>query len=241
MDKQDGHKPPRAVQRAAARGLKLRQEFGRGGTAVGIARARDLSNGKSVSTGTVRRMKAFFDRHEKNKDTPPEQGNGKIAWLLWGGDPGRRWAEGILRREEKADMGKDVKKFNLDAQVLKVNEELGLVMGYAIVCCEDGEPYFDLQGDHIPEDAMLKASLDFMENSRTAKEMHDGDEKGTVVFAWPMTSEVAKAFDIEVNKTGLMIAVRPDEDMLEKFRSGELTGFSIGGMRGEDEEIEDDG
>lgn len=89
--------PPDTVRKAAQRGLDLRRQFGRGGTDVGIARARDLAGGKAIPVATLRRMKAFFDRHEGNKDTPPEEGNGMIAWLLWGGSPGRRWAESSLR------------------------------------------------------------------------------------------------------------------------------------------------
>ena len=130
-------------------------------------------------------------------------------------------------------------EFQFTGEVLKVDEQLGLVMGYAIVCAEEGEPYFDKQGDHIPEDAMLKAALDFMEHSQVAREMHGGEQAGTVVFAWPMTTDVAKAFEIEARKRGLMIAMRPDADMLQKFRSGELRGFSIGGVRVEDEEVAD--
>lgn len=128
--------------------------------------------------------------------------------------------------------------FEVRSDVVKFDEGLGLVMGYAIVCKQDGEDYFDLHGDHIPEDAMMKAALDFMENSQVAKEMHQGDRVGTVVFAWPMTTEVAKAFGFEVKKTGLLIAVRPtDQEMLAKFRDGRLTGFSIGGHRVQDEEV----
>ena len=130
--------------------------------------------------------------------------------------------------------------FSTGAKVVKVDEGLGLVMGYAIVCKEVGEPYFDKQGDHIPEDSMLEAALDFMENSRLAREMHAGDGKGSVVFAWPMTEDIAKAFGIATDTTGLMIAMRPSDDaMLEKFRDGTYTGFSIGGERIEDEEVED--
>ena len=33
----------------AQRGLDWRREFGRGGTAVGVARARDIVNGKDMS------------------------------------------------------------------------------------------------------------------------------------------------------------------------------------------------
>lgn len=134
---------------------------------------------------------------------------------------------------QEADIG-----FELRAEVVKVDATLGLIMGHAIICTEDGEPYFDVQGDHIPEDSMLKASLDFMENSQVAKEMHTGDQAGTVVFAWPMTADIAKAFGVMTKKTGLWIAVRPsDKEMLEKFQLGELTGFSIGGIRIKDEDV----
>lgn len=128
--------------------------------------------------------------------------------------------------------------FDVRAEVVKVDESLGLVMGFGIICLKGGEPYFDLQGDHIPEDSMLKAALDFMENSQVAKEMHQGEEAGTVVFAFPLTSDIAKAFDIQTKITGLMIAMKPNAEMLKRFQEGELTGFSIGGMRLEDEEVE---
>lgn len=122
-----------------------------------------------------------------------------------------------------------IRKSN-EATVAKVSDELGLVFGYAIVCKKDGEAYYDLHGDHIPEDTMLEAATDFMERSRTALEMHKGEKKGTIVFAFPLTSEVAKSLDIKAPKTGLLIAMRPDsEEILAKFRSGEYTGFSIGG------------
>jgi hypothetical protein len=117
----------------------------------------------------------------------------------------------------------------------KVDEDLGLVMGFAIICKVDGEPYFDLQDDHIPEDSMLKAATSFMEEARTAKEMHAGEGIGSVVFAFPLTTDIAKAFKLESRVTGLMIAMKPnDKALLDKFRDGTFTGFSIGGLRGED-------
>jgi len=122
--------------------------------------------------------------------------------------------------------------FQYNAEFVKVDEELGLVLGWAIICKKDGEPYFDTQGDHIPEHGMLEAAVDFMLSDRISKEMHVGDGKGKVVFLWPMTAEVAKAFGIETATTGMMIAVRPeDPEYLEAFKNGELTGFSIGGSR----------
>lgn len=117
-----------------------------------------------------------------------------------------------------------------EATLVKVDESLGLVFGYAIVSKIDGEDYYDLHGDHIPESVMLEAATDFMQEGRVAKDMHEGDAAGTVVFAFPLTTDIAKSLDIEVSKTGLLIAMKPDSDeMLAKFASGEYTGFSIGG------------
>lgn len=103
----DGYAPPKGAREEAARGLEWRREYGRGGTAVGVARARDIANGASLSLDTIGRMVSFFARHEVNKSAegwnPGEQGYpsaGRIAWALWGGDAGRRWAESILDREE---------------------------------------------------------------------------------------------------------------------------------------------
>ena len=94
------HTPTDAMASNARRGLALRKEYGRGGTAVGVARARDIANKASLSNSTVMRMHSFFSRHRVDKKgkgwTAGSEGypsNGLIAWLLWGGDSGARWAE----------------------------------------------------------------------------------------------------------------------------------------------------
>lgn len=120
MQKEESFTVPQNVRSAARRGLRLREKFGRGGLTPqeagkqgigsGMARARDLVEGK-VSYSTVKRMKAFFSRHRGNKKTGPDSRgrmwdsdsnptNGFIAHLLWGGDAGKRWAESVVRREE---------------------------------------------------------------------------------------------------------------------------------------------
>ena len=130
----------------------------------------------------------------------------------------------------------------LKAEVAKVDTALGLVFGWGIICKVDGEPYFDLQGDHIPEDSMLKATADFMLKSRVAGIMHERDanggavQDGAVVFSFPLTEQTAKAMGIACDRTGWMIAVKPSAAVLEKYKSGEFTGFSIGGKRLVDED-----
>lgn len=100
--------PPQGVREAARRGLEVRASkppSERGGTEVGVARARDLANGRTVSPDTARRMKAYFDRHEVDQqgETWDEQGKGWQAWQLWGGDPGRSWSAKLVRQMNAAD------------------------------------------------------------------------------------------------------------------------------------------
>jgi hypothetical protein len=100
--------PPQGVKEAAKRGLEVRATkpaSQRGGTPVGIARARDLSGGKAISPDTARRMKAFFDRHEVDKEgsTWSEKGKGWQAWQLWGGDAGYAWAKKLVKQMNSRD------------------------------------------------------------------------------------------------------------------------------------------
>ncbi len=99
--------PPRDVADAAAHGLDLRRRFKRGGTNVGVARARDLSNRRNLSPDTIRRMTAYFKRHAVDKDASgfgddDDPSAGYVAWLLWGGDRGREWAEKKARELDDA-------------------------------------------------------------------------------------------------------------------------------------------
>lgn len=112
--------PPVSVAEEAKKGLEYRKKSGgKGGLSVseakkegigsGVQRAVNLKNRDEMSPDTVKRMKAFFDRHEKNKKInseykeEPWKDRGYVAHLLWGGDPGRNWAEKIVRQMEEAD------------------------------------------------------------------------------------------------------------------------------------------
>ena len=92
--------PTQGMVEEAEKGLEWRKEFGRGGTMVGVSRARDIVNGKRLSVSSVKRMKSFFARHEVDKQAEGfrqgEEGYpsaGRIAWALWGGDAGFSWSK----------------------------------------------------------------------------------------------------------------------------------------------------
>lgn len=121
---------------------------------------------------------------------------------------------------------------SIDVEIVKTDTELGIVFGFAIVSKINGEPYYDTQGDFIPEASMLKATASFMASERIAKDMHQGGPVGQVVFGFPLTTEIAKALDIKTEKTGFIVGMKPASDsLLSKYRNGEYTGFSIGGRR----------
>lgn len=102
---EESFEPTNEMAAEAELGLKWREEYGRGGTEVGVARARDISNKRNLSFDTVQRMNSYFSRHEIDKEAigweDGEEGfptAGRIAWQLWGGDAGRDWAKRIVER-----------------------------------------------------------------------------------------------------------------------------------------------
>jgi HK97 family phage prohead protease len=121
--------PPAGVREEAAKGLAWRDEYGRGGTAVGVARARDLSNGTNISPDTAKRMASYFARHEVDKQgegwSPGEDGfpsAGRIAWALWGGDPGQAWASKLTEQIEAADEEGRSIMGNIERRSLAIDE-----------------------------------------------------------------------------------------------------------------------
>lgn len=132
----------------------------------------------------------------------------------------------LIKRDTRLGM-------DLEAKVIKLDEELGLVFCWAVTSKVDGVDYFDLQGDNVSETDLIKVAASFMNEGGAVDEMHDGNENGRVLFAMPWTSETAKAFlgsDFEPKTTGLMCAIQPSKEAFGKFKDGTYTGVSIAGI-----------
>ena len=155
MPKDDGYKPTQAMASAAARGLELRKKNGgQGGTPVGVARARDISNRKNLPLETVKRMHSFFSRHKGNEK--PNAGEdrskdkGYIAFLLWGGEPGRSWAKAIVERENKTEnsmsvLDKIYRPEFVECKLGSIDMDKGVLYGVKIIelgDINDSRPYF---------------------------------------------------------------------------------------------------
>jgi hypothetical protein len=152
--------------------------------------------------------------------------------------------EGLIDRAISAIIGAimqhvDVNKSQEEATVLKVDDEQGLVYGWAYVSTENGKLLVDTQGDSIEPIEMEKMATNFMLNSRSAKVMHKGESVGQFVHSFPLTNDIMKAFDIYSDREGWLVAMKPSSpDVMAAYKRGDYTGFSISGRAGEVEEYD---
>jgi hypothetical protein len=130
---------PGGVQAEAKKALAWRKEEKRGGTPVGINTARTLAKGGQIGIEKIRHIAKYFPRHEVDKQgkgwkpgVSSFPSNGRIAWALWGGDAGWRWAEAIVERENKKSMtagGYGLLDNRSEPNEFKIAHELDLNMG----------------------------------------------------------------------------------------------------------------
>ena len=157
--------PTEAMATNATRGLKYRKEFNRGGTIIGVTRANQLASRENLSPSTVRRMHSYFSRHEVDKQgqgfNRGEKGfpsAGLVAWLLWGGDAGQRWAKAKtaqLDRERKEEIREDV--FTTEAEANDRAKVIGCVGSHShdengkliFMPCKDHDEYTSLTGREV--------------------------------------------------------------------------------------------
>lgn len=114
------------MQIEAERAIKWKEEGRKGGTRIGLTRARQILRGDSMSLDIVKRMYSYFARHEVDKkgkgfgvgeDGYPSAG--RVAWALWGGDAGFTWSANIIN---------DLKKQGYNMTIIK--REFTLVKKY---------------------------------------------------------------------------------------------------------------
>lgn len=255
------YKPTRGMIADAKRGLKARkesggkggldtQEAGSQGIGSGVARARDIAAGKSLSLETVKQMARWYMRHEKNYTPGDAKDKGTISHWLWGFPSALGWVRDILRREgveyeitKQLDDVMTDKRVAAEHKICKTDTGLGLIFGWAQVSLERTEkglePFFDSDNDHFAESGLVEAWDGLMTAGRVLKANHRGEQVGEVVFAMPFTEELAKSFGFDTDtipKTGVMVGVRPQPDIFEKYASGEWDSFSVGGSIVEMEE-----
>lgn len=115
-------------------------------------------------------------------------------------------------------------------KITKVNEELGVIYGWASVTTKGGELVVDSQGEAIETIEIVKAAHKFVCDARVAKVMHQGGEVGEIVESLVFSEDIQKALGIELGLEGWFIGMRvPNDDLRKQVRDGDLPMFSIGG------------
>ena len=211
----DGFSPPQAVRSNAKRGLELREKYGRGGTAVGVARARDLSNGASISYDTIKRMNSYFARHEVDKKGEGwgKDSAGYIAWLLWGGDAGWSWARGIIRSQESKEKST---MSNLTTSYFGIEKADRNSDGTLTVYGKATDDSVDIDQQICDGDWLDRAMPAWFKSGGNIREQHSNIAAG-----------VAKEY--ELKRDGHYItALVVDPVSVKKVETGVLKGFSIG-------------
>ena len=105
-----------------------------------------------------------------------------------------------------------------------------ILFGFAVLDTVDGEPYYDLDGDHIGADVLVAAAEDYARYSRVVLYEHDGRSVGTARFVFPLTEDIADDLGLSpLNRTGLLVGLSVDKSMVDLVEMGQITGFSIGG------------
>lgn len=113
----------------------------------------------------------------------------------------------------------------------------GFVTGWAIVskirnAAGVYEEYFDLQGEHVPEDVAERAGMDFMRAGGDGKLMHGGEVVGRIVESIFVSAEKSAALGLGAPpQTGLVISFAPaTAEVKQRFlEGGDIDMYSIGG------------
>lgn len=164
-------------------------------------------------------VEALWDGPEEDEETDDDESNGDLL------DTAIRAILGAVM-EKSSDISSSV-------NIIKADDEQRIVWGWASVATENGEPVFDIHGDHIPMEELTKASVDFMRNYRVGKTEHFGKQTSEVIAMLPLSKSLAEALGIQTNREGLVVGFKVyDEDTWNGIKSGDLPAFSIGG-RGE--------
>jgi hypothetical protein len=251
INKAKSFAPTDAMQNNAKRGLALREKYGRGGldasqakaegVGSGVARARDIING-NLSLDTVKRMYAFFSRHEKNYDPKkrlPDGGPtaGTIAWLLWGGSAGLAFARRILKQE---DILKSYKKDITDEEVNAEDNLPGIVL--AITKAVDEElkqvtyvamlpDHTDLHGDYTSEQEVRKAKESFNKSMMRANLFHmTMTETFSIIESYLAPCDMILNSQFVKKSTWLVTLQVHDDNVWQMIKEDEITGISIGAL-----------
>ena len=193
--------PTKGMKTEAAKGLKWREEYGRGGTRIGAIRARQIVAGENLSDSTIKRMYSYFARHEVDKEAEGfnvgEDGypsNGRIAWALWGGDAGFSWSKNLVEKMDEERHIQNVVETE-DSYII----EFGKAMPETAEETEELVEDIAIENAYDDEDEENKRFLEAKQfSTRELNQEFIDEEKRTVRIALTSETPVMRSFGYEI-------------------------------------------
>lgn len=205
-------------------------------TQVGKVRAQQLAQGKPISIETVKRMKAYISRHQKDLQASKsyDDGCGLLAMDAWGGVEALPWVERTIAKYEEMNSQQEM--------IFSVfNSEQRLVVGPAMIPNKmiirrneiTGEIYYV----YFTEETIKKLQQKFMQEKLLDKANIEHGRKFLnnvdVVESWIIEDkdlDKQKVFNMDYPKGTWMIIMKvEDDDTWKKVKDGKLKGFSVQG------------
>lgn len=230
--------PNDGMKEEAKRGLEWRKEFGRGGTAVGIARARDIVNGKNLPLATVKRMKAFFDRHQVDAKAegfrPGEDGypsNGRIAHALWGGDAGYSWAKRIVASNAERSIETDYEVAPIQEFIYEKLEEIVEIAGkFDKGIGAQGAHYIEPENNAFAEEGLVCSNCIFFVGGRGCEIVAGDIDPNAICKYWQIPETIlglpTSEIEIEVEEP-MDIEEEPMEEIDIEEESSEVQSRNL--------------
>lgn len=205
-------------------------------TQVGKVRAQQLAQGKPISIETVKRMKAYITRHQKDLQASKsyDDGCGKLAMDAWGGVEALSWVESTIKKNEEMSSQEEM-TFSV------FNSEQRLVVGAAMIPDKmiirrneiTGEIYYV----YFTAETIKKLQQKFMQEKLLDKTNIEHGRRFLngvdVVESWIVEDpqkDKQQVFGMDYPKGTWMCIVKvDDENTWQMVKDGKLRGFSVQG------------
>ena len=205
-------------------------------TQVGKVRAQQLAQGKPISIETVKRMKAYITRHQKDLQSSKsyDDGCGKLAMDAWGGVEALSWVESTIKKYEEMSSEEEM-TFSV------FNAEQRLIVGPAMIpdkmIIRRNEITGDIYYVYFTSDTIKKLQQKFMQEKLLDKTNIEHGRKFLnnvdVVESWIIEDEQKdnqQVFGMNYPKGTWMISMKVNDDTTwSKVKDGKLKGFSVQG------------
>jgi hypothetical protein len=205
-------------------------------TQVGKVRAQQLAQGKPISIETVKRMKAYITRHQKDLQASKsyDDGCGLLAMDAWGGVEALPWVERTISQYEE---------MNADTEMVfsVFNNEQRLVVGPAMIpdkmIIRRNEITGNIYYVYFTSETIKKLQQKFMMEKLLDKTNIEHQRKFLknvdVVESWiveDVEKDKQQVFGMSYPKGTWMISMKVnDDETWSKVKDGQLKGFSVQG------------